>query len=164
MQRKLFPRHGVSRSCPGGRLLQLYLSIEQQFCGGIVVLIADGQCNGSLLSWRRSRQGEVSAVDDAAILQHIIVQREVVEIQEVVAVRDGKFMRILVVAVEVHILVDVLGNIELCRPLAVGSDDTIIQTGGDVVLVRTGEVIARHQLIEAVLLRPCFLVVRVYIL
>ena len=56
---------------------------------------------------------------------------------------------------------NMLRHVQFCRPCTVGSNDTVVQTAGHIALVRTGEVIACHQFIETILLRPCCRIISV---
>ena len=82
------------------------------------------------------------------------MQDELVQIQEIIAVDDGDLLCSSIIVGEFHILINVLGDIQLRRPKTSGSDNTVIQTRRHVVLVRTWEVVACQQLIKAIHPRP----------
>ena len=59
-------------------------------------------------------------------LQNGVLQLEVVERQESIAILHGEALCSCVVVIELHILVDLLDFGELRRPGAVGSDDAVV--------------------------------------
>ena len=82
-----------------------------------------------------------------AVLQNGVLQLEVVERQESIAILLGEALRSCVVVIELHILVDLLDFGELRRPGAVSGDDAVVDK---VELVGARVVKTAHKLVEAV--------------
>ena len=124
-ERVLRVGNDVTSFRPRGGFLQASLYGEQHF---VVIVGFEGIRQFHHGGLARSDGWEVKGAvfNSMAVLQNGVLQLEVVERQESIAILHGEALCSCVVVIELHILVDLLDLGEFRRPGAVGSDDAVV--------------------------------------
>ena len=146
LERVLRVSDNVTSFRPRGGFLQASLYGEQHF---VVIVGFEGirQFHHGRLARSDGREVKGAVFNCMAVLQNGVLQLEVVERQESIAILHGEALRSCVVVIELHILVDLLDFGELRRPGAVSGDDAVVDK---VELVGARVVKTAHKLVEAV--------------